>query len=58
VRQLDIGTPCAEEDGMKLRKGVVPLILFAIAAAAYAIYAIAGQDRVPMEKGESVFSRP
>ena len=44
---------------MKLRKGVVPLILFAIAVLAYAIYAFAGRDRAPMEKaGESVFSRP
>lgn len=44
---------------MKLRKGVVPLILFAIAAAAYAFYTFAGQDRVPMEKeGESVFRQP
>jgi hypothetical protein len=44
---------------MKLRKGIVPLILFAIAAAAFAIYTYAGRDRVPMEKeGEAVFRQP
>lgn len=44
---------------MKLRKGVVPLLLFAIGAAAWAIYMVASNDRVPMEKaGESVFSQP
>ncbi len=44
---------------MRLRKGMVPLILFVIAAAAFALYTFAGQDRVPIEKaGESIFSRP
>jgi hypothetical protein len=43
---------------MKLRKGVVPLLLFAMAAAAWAIYTVAVHYRVPMENGESVFSHP
>lgn len=43
---------------MKLRKGVVPLILFAIAAAAWGAYRVVTHDRVPMENGESVFSQP
>jgi hypothetical protein len=41
---------------MRFRKGVVPLILFAIVAAAVIIAVFSGRDRVPMEKpGESVF---
>lgn len=44
---------------MKLRKGIVPLILFAVAAAAFAFYTYVGQNPVPMEKeGESVFRQP
>lgn len=44
---------------MKIRKGVVPLILFLIAATAYAVYAFVGQDQVPMEKtGDSIFGQP
>lgn len=41
---------------MKLRKGLVPLILFAIVAAAVA-YTVASRDRVPMENGEFIFDR-
>lgn len=44
---------------MKLRKGVVPLILFGVAAAVWAYFTFAGQDRVPLEKpGEAVFRQP
>jgi hypothetical protein len=44
---------------MKLRKGVVPLLLFALAAAAYATYTFVSNDPVPMEKaGECVFKQP
>jgi len=42
---------------MKLRKGLVPIILFALAAATWAIYTFAAHDRVPMEKGESIFDQ-
>jgi hypothetical protein len=42
---------------MKLRKGLVPLILFAAIFAAWAVYTVASRDRVPMEKGESIFDR-
>jgi hypothetical protein len=44
---------------MKLRKGVLPLLLFAIAFVGWAIYTVVTTDPVPMEKeGESVFSQP
>ena len=43
---------------MKLRKGMVPLILFAIVFAAWAVYTVVNHERVPMENGESVFSQP
>lgn len=44
---------------MKLRKGVVPLILFLIAAAIYVGFTFFGQDRAPLEKpGESIFRQP
>ncbi len=44
---------------MKLRKGVVPLIIFAIAAGAYAIYVFVSGDPAPMERpGESIFRQP
>lgn len=44
---------------MKLRKGLVPLILFALVFAAWAVYTVATNDVVPMEKeGESVFRQP
>ena len=43
---------------MKLRKGVVPLILFAIVFAAWAAYMVVSGDRVPMENGESIFDQP
>jgi hypothetical protein len=41
---------------MKIRKGVVPLILVAILAAGWAIYTFGMRDRVPMENGESAIS--
>ena len=43
---------------MKLRKGLVPLIIFAIAATAFAAYTFLGRDRAPMENGESIFDQP
>jgi hypothetical protein len=43
---------------MKLRKGMVPLILFALVFAAWAIYTVANNDSVPMENGESIFDQP
>jgi len=43
---------------MKLRKGVVPLLLFALVFAAWAVYTVATKDPVPMENGESVFDQP
>jgi hypothetical protein len=44
---------------MKIRKGLIPLIIFAIAASAYAAFTFLGRDPAPMEKpGESVFRQP
>lgn len=43
---------------MKIRKGLVPLIIFAIAATAFAAYTFLGRDRVPLENGEQIFSDP
>lgn len=43
---------------MKLRKGMVPLILFAIVFAAWAVYTVTSHDRVPMENSESTFAHP
>ena len=43
---------------MKLRKGLVPLIIFAIAATVFAAYTFFGRDRAPMENGESIFDQP
>jgi hypothetical protein len=43
---------------MKLRKGVVPLVLFVVAFAAWAIYTAATNDPVPMENGQSILDRP
>jgi len=43
---------------MKLRKGLVPLLLFVAALAAWAIYTVLTNDPAPMEKGESVFGQP
>jgi hypothetical protein len=43
---------------MKLRKGMVPLILFALVFAAWAIYTVVSNDPAPMENGESVFDQP
>jgi hypothetical protein len=43
---------------MKLRKGVVPLILFVAAFVAWAAYTVVTKDPAPMENGESVFDQP
>jgi hypothetical protein len=44
---------------MKIRKGLVPLILFALVFAGWAIYTVINNDPAPMEKeGESVFRQP
>lgn len=43
---------------MKLRKGLVPLILFAAVFAAWAICTVVANDGVPMENGESIFKQP
>jgi hypothetical protein len=43
---------------MKLRKGMVPLILFVAAFAAWAAYMVVSNDPVPMENGESIFDQP
>jgi hypothetical protein len=43
---------------MKFRKGLLPLIIFAIAATAFAAYTYLGRDRAPMENGESIFDQP
>ena len=40
---------------MKLRKGVVPLILFALIATAAAYVMFGNSDPVPMENGGSIF---
>lgn len=43
---------------MKLRKGVVPLILFVLLAAGVGVYMVMSNERVPMENGESIFDQP
>lgn len=43
---------------MKLRKGMAPLILFALGFAAWAVYMVVSKDPVPMENGESIFDQP
>lgn len=55
VRQLDIRAAQREETPMKLRKGLVPLLLFALVLAAWAIYTVVSHDPAPMENGESIF---
>jgi hypothetical protein len=40
---------------MKLRKGLVPLILFVLLFAGWAVYVVVSKDSTPMENGESVF---
>lgn len=42
---------------MKLRKGMVPLLLFALVFTAWAIYTVVGNDPAPMENGQSIFDR-
>ena len=43
---------------MKLRKGMVPLLLFVVAFAAWAAYMVVSNDPVPMENSESIFDQP
>lgn len=43
---------------MRLRKGVVPLIIFLLLAAGAVTYWVVTHDQVPMENGESIFQQP
>lgn len=47
----------ARDDAMKLRKGMVPLILFLLVFAAWAVYTVVAHDPAPMENGASIFGR-
>jgi hypothetical protein len=57
-RPLDIRVQTGNRSCMKLRKGLLPLIIFALAATAFAAYTFLGRDRAPMEDGRSIFDQP